>query len=117
MTFNCSTTCVGIYAHIKWIGNNIEEGMEDKESQDADDEDETLCSQNLLKKFAVLEKEVKLLKSDVGKDREELEKERFKLLLAEYRKFKAKNVRHYGLNPTASNFSKFVFLLMISMIR
>ena len=53
MTFNCSTTCVGIYAHIKWIGNNIEEGMEDKESQDADEEDETLYSQNLLKKFAI----------------------------------------------------------------
>ena len=58
-TYNCSTTCVGIYADVQQEDMNSEEGAADSE--------------------------------------------KYKMLVAEYRKFKAKNVKHFKLNPSNSN--------------
>ena len=55
------------------------------------------------RRFADLEKEMKLMKRG---GHEELEKEKYRMLIAEYRKFKTKNVKHIRLN-SAENSSSF----------
>ena len=95
--FNCSTTCEGMHAVFQWHRYEIEDQVNESEKeQDVDKEfmekfEE--ASAKLLERVAHLEKELKLLKSDSGTTEEELEK--YKMLIAEYRKFKAKNVKHF----------------------
>ena len=109
-SFNCSTTCEGIYADVHWVGKKVEEDMEDEEAEEAIEtefkgkDDERLS--RLLKRLADLEKEVKLLKSGGEEKGEEVDKEKYKMLIAEYRKFKAKNVKHFRFN-SALNSSSF----------
>ena len=53
--------------------------------------------------MADLEKEVKALKSSsVGEKGEELDWEKYKQLVAEYRKFKTKSVKHFWFRSDAS---------------
>ena len=96
-TFNCSTTCVGMHAVFQWHRYEIEDQMTDSEIEHGVDkefmEKFEEASAKLLERVAYLEKELKLLKSDSGTTEEELEK--YKMLIAEYRKFKAKNVKHF----------------------
>ena len=68
-------------------------------------------SNKLLKRLADLEKEVKLLKSS-GQG-EEQDKEKYKMLIAQYRKFKTQSVRHFRLNSggNSSAFGKVPFYL------
>ena len=109
-SFNCSTTCEGIYADVHWVGQKIEEEMENDDSEEVVEtefkgkDDEKLS--RLLKRLADLEKEVKLLKSGGEEKVEEVDKEKYKMLIAEYRKFKAKNVKHFRFN-SALNSSSF----------
>ena len=56
----------------------------------------------MLKKIVDLEKDTELTKSSVGEKGEELDKEKYKQLVTEYRKFKNNNVRHFRLNPEAN---------------
>ena len=107
-SFNCSTTCEGIYADVQWVGKTIEEDVEDDEAEE-DIETEFEVDENsnkLLKRLAYLEKEVLLLKSSGQEKGEELDKEKYKMLIAEYRKFKRENVKHFRLN-SAENSSSF----------
>ena len=107
-SFNCSTTCVGIYADIQWVGKKIEEGVEDDEAEAAverkmkEEVGEELAK--VYKQLAELKKEVKL---NSGQEKgEELDKEKYKMLIAEYRKFKRENVKHFRFN-LAENSSSF----------
>ena len=106
-SFNCSTTCEGIYADVHWVGKKIEEEMENYESEETVEtefkgkDDEKLS--RLLKRLADLEKEVKLLKSDGEEKGEEVDKEKYKMLIAEYRKFKEKNVKHFRFNSALNS--------------
>ena len=100
-SFNCSTTCEGIYADVQWIGKGIEEGMKDKttkpEFKGKVDEE----TNELLKRLIDLENEMSVMKDTIGERGEELEKEKYKMLIAEYRRFKTKNVKHYRFNSAA----------------
>ena len=106
-SFNCSTTCDGIFSDVWWVGNKIEEEMRDDEAEAAveakfkGENGEEL--NKFYRRFADLEKEMKLLKRG---SHEELEKEKYRMLIAEYRKFKTKNVKHIRLN-SAENSSSF----------
>ena len=100
-SFNCSVTCEGVYADVQWVGNKIEE-MKDEEAEEAV-ETEIRGKNNeelnkLLKRLADLEKEMKVLKSSGQEKGEELDKEKYKMLIAEYRKFKTKNLKHIRFN-------------------
>ena len=53
------------------------------------------------KQLAELKKEVKLLKSTGDEKGEELDKEKYKMLIAEYRKFKKDNVKHFRFNSAS----------------
>ena len=69
---------------------------------------------DLEKRVAFLERELMLMKqgfreqvkSTFGKGIEEQYKEEYKMLIAEYRKFKTKNVKHFKFN-SAANMSAF----------
>ena len=105
--FNCSTTCEGIYADIQWAGKKIEEEREDGEAEtDAETEftgkdDEK--SNKVLRRLADLERKMKLMEGALGEKRDELDKEKYNLLIAEYRKFKTKNVRHFRFNSAENS--------------
>ena len=105
-SFYCSTTCEGIYADVQWVGKKIEEEMKDEAQEDFESKFKGEVGEELNKfyrRFADLEKEMKLMKRG---GHEELEKEKYRMLIAEYRKFKTKNVKHIRLN-SAENSSSF----------
>ena len=53
-----------------------------------------------------LEREMKLMKGNKKNMAEEMDKEKFKKLISEYKKFKMKNVRHFRFHPNATHFGK-----------
>ena len=61
-----------------------------------------LMLDKLLKRFADLEGDMKLMKSSVGERGDELDKKKYMKLVAEYRKFKTSNVKHFRLNAAAN---------------
>ena len=114
-TFNCNTTCVGIYADVEWVKKDIEvEANEEKTDATAKAELEGKIDDDLKKVFLLLENKMKLMenkmKMDIGevmkiatgKRGDELDKEKYKMLVSEYRNFKAKNVKHFGFNAAAN---------------
>ena len=115
-TFNCNTTCVGIYADVEWVKKDIEvEANEDKSDETMKAELEGKIDDDLIKMFLLIENKMKLMKNEMkdevmkiatGKKGDELDKEKYKRLVAEYRKFKAKNVKHLRFNA-AANLSEF----------
>ena len=62
----------------------------------------------------IFENKMKLMKNNNDKKGEELDKEKFKRLISEYRKFKMKNVKHFRFNENATSnmFGKFSFLTL-----
>ena len=110
-TFECNTTCTGIYADVEWVGKNIEEDFED---DDIENNLEGKIDVDLMKILLLLETKMKLMKNDIdevmkiatGKRGDELDKEKYNMLVSEYRKFKTKNVKHFRFNA-AANLSEF----------
>ena len=61
----------------------------------------------VLRRLADLEKEIETVKGAVGQKGEELDQKKYKLLIAEYRKVKSKNVKHFRFSSgTSSTFGK-----------
>ena len=89
-TYNCSTTCVGIYADVQSEDLLLEDYIINKEKEKA----------SISNKLAdLIRKEVMRMKR-----REKGERyKKYKMLVDEYRKFKAKNVKHFKLNPSANS--------------
>ena len=114
-TFNCNTTCVGIYADVEWVKKDIEvEANEEKLDATTKAELEGKIDEDLKKMFLFLENKVKLLENKMqmdigevmkmatGKRGDELDKEKYKMLISEYKKFKTKNVKHFRFNSAAN---------------
>ena len=134
-TFNCRKSCIGVYADVHWVGNQVEEEKSLKEAAgvvEEDQEDVPEVSAKILKRLAELEREVKLLKSNFGENGEsvkweetktekwnETHKETSKRLVAEYRKFKEKIVRHFRFSTTlgSSEFSKYRYFVFAKFIQ
>lgn len=111
-TFNCSTSCTGIYADVQWVGSDIEEEIkgdtnELRDLRENDDDD-------LRKRVAFLEREIRLMrrdfgdiaKSTFGKGVEEQDRKKYKRLISEYRKFKTGRCKYFRFN-NAAHFSAF----------
>ena len=118
-TFHCNTTCVGIYADVEWVKKDIEVEVNEEESDETmKAELEGKIDDDLIKIFLLLENKIKLMKNEMkndigevmkiatGKRGDELDKEKYKMLVSEYRKFKTKNVKHFKFN-SAANLSMF----------
>ena len=114
-TFNCNTTCVGIYADVEWVKKDIEVEVNEEESDETmKAELEGKIDDDLKKMFLFLENKMKLMenkmKNDIGevmkiatgKRGDELDKEKYKILVSEYRKFKTKNVKHFKFSSMAN---------------
>ena len=113
-TFSCSKTCEGIYADVEWVGNDINVDMIDEDTQDAiQPQLEGGMDDDLQKRIAILEKRLDAMsdalrrmrtamKTAVG-EREEVDKDKYRLLISEYRKFKSLNVKHFRFNSDANN--------------
>ena len=110
-TFECNTTCTGVYADVDWVGKNIEEEFK---NDDIQTNLEGKIDSDLMKILLLLDTKMKLMKNDIGevmkiatgKRGDELDKEKYKLLVSEYRKFKTKNVKHFKFS-SAANLSMF----------
>ena len=107
-TFDCNTTCTGIYADVEWVGKNIGEDLKDDDIQT---NLEGKVDQELLKALILFKTEImKHVKNDVedgikiatGQRGEELDREKYKKLVSEYRKFKTKNVKHFKFSSAAN---------------
>ena len=63
------------------------------------------------KQLADLKKEMKLMKNSGGEKGEELDREKYNMLITEYRKFKTKNVKHFRFNSgeNSSAFGKSLY--------
>ena len=115
-TFNCSTSCTGIYADVQWVGSDIEEEIKDDRYELEDLEvksgDDMVQIYDLLKRE--LKREMELMKRDFGdivkstfgKGLAEEDKKKYRSLISEYRKFKIENVKHFRFN-SAVNLSAF----------
>ena len=108
-TFNCSTSCTGIYADVQWVGSDIEVEIEDDLDKVGDLKENVV--DDLQRRIAYLEREMKhrfgeKVKSTLGKGIEEQDKKEYKRLITEYKKFKTKNVKHFRFN-SAANMSAF----------
>ena len=107
-TFNCNTTCVGIYADVEWVKKDIEvEANEEKTDATTKAELEGKIDDDLKKMFLFLENKMKMdigevMKIATGKRGDELDKEKYKMLVSEYRKFKTKNVKHFKFSSAAN---------------
>ena len=112
-TFDCNTTCVGIYADVQWIRHqNIEQEFGQEKT------DKTLTAEgeigdSLLKRVLHLEREMNIVRNEKMKLSTEqrggeLDKEKYKMLISEYRKFKTKYVKNFRFNSAAdlSTFGK-----------
>ena len=98
-TFNCSATCEGVYAGVLWEEDTImkeEEVLKEMESLD-----EELRME--YKMYAKLERKIKLMKGNKENMAEEMDKEKFKKLISEYKKFKMEIMRHFRFHPDASS--------------
>ena len=92
-SFNCSMTCEGIYADVQWVGNKIEEDDMKNEGEEAfESKLKGEVGEELNKFYKRLEKEIILIKGSGEEKGEGLDKEKYKMMIAEYRKFKSKNV-------------------------
>ena len=103
-TFNCSKSCTGIYADVQWVGSDIEEEINDHTDNliDLVENDPQKILALIEKKFTVMRKDVgKIMKSTIGKGMEEQDKETYKRLISEYRKFKTKSVKYLRFNSAA----------------
>ena len=118
-TFHCNTTCVGIYADVEWVNRDIEvEANEETTDATTKAELEGKIDDDLKRIILFLENKVKLLENKIkmdigevlkiatGKRGDELDKEKYKMLVSEYRKFKTKNVKHFKFS-SAANLSMF----------
>ena len=106
-TFNCSTTCVGIYADV-WIEKNIEAETADENSATYIEDDMRANSTDdvldgMQRRLVELERKMERMEKVVGQKEEELDKEKFKLLIAEYKKFKSKNIKHFRFSSSVTS--------------
>ena len=100
-TFNCSTTCVGIYADV------IPDPRRTKTGQDRDE-----MLDRMHRRLAELERKMStdegglqkvVTEEAIGEKGHELDREKYKLLVAEYRKFKSTSIQHFSFSSTETS--------------
>ena len=97
LSFNCNTTCEGIYAGVEWedeivIFEEVNELGEENEAM-------TELYKEMYKRMKEdLKKEMRLMKSNIGQKGEKLDEEKYIRLVSEYKKFKKTAYRHFRFN-------------------
>ena len=101
-TYNCSTTCIGIYADVQWIETLLKEEKAEKEAEIELHRKGEEFQQQLVD---LIRMELRKMKRSEKGNGEELDKDKYKLMVAEYRKFKEENVKHFRLDKAATSSS------------
>ena len=99
-SFNCSTTCEGIYANVWWVPKNIDEEIVEVEDV-GEAEPKREMNDVLQRRIAALEKRLVKIENVGGERGEEMDKDKYKEIISEYQKFKAMNVKHFKFNSAA----------------
>ena len=110
-TFNCNTTCQGIYADVQWSDEWIEEEVLKKDvgvrSRDAGEK----CNDERFKEMKMMYDELKnkmeLMKGMIGCKGNKMEKEKYLEIISEY-KIKKQIVQHFKIT-FAANLTAFGF--------
>ena len=89
-TFNCSSTCEGIYATVQWVGKGIDEDLDEQKIVEREGDD----TNPLEKRLASLEKKMKMMENDRDGKGDEVDAEKYKMLIAEYKRFKKQRVQN-----------------------
>ena len=112
-TYNCSTTCVGIYADVIPKSRRIEGAIADvlpDLGAEIKDRDEVL--DRIHRRLAELERKMStdegglqkvVAEEAIGKKGHELDREKYKMLVAEYRKFKSTSIQHFRFSSTETS--------------
>ena len=112
-TFNCSTSCVGIYADVIPKSRRIEGAIADvipDLGAEIKDRDEVL--DRIHRRLAELERKMStdegglqkvVAEEAIGKKGHELDREKYRLLIAEYRKFKSTSIQHFSFSSTETS--------------
>ena len=98
---------MGIYADVQRKDIELEEDIDDKET------DQTSNSNELVD---LVRMEVMRMRRREQRKRGAEDDEKYKMLVAEYRKFKEMNVKHFKLNPSAASnaFGEFRYPSLLS---
>ena len=101
-SFNCNTTCEGIYAGVEWE----EETMVFEEDNELGVENKAMTEYERMKED--LKKEMRQTKGQKG---EKQDKKKYMRLVSEYKKFKKTACQHFRFNSAANStkFGKFQF--------
>ena len=94
--FNCSTTCVGVYAYVQWSDYVIENGKVDAQVI------KTMLDDPVKKELERIERKIDLVTRKNDESEDEKDKEKLAELISEYRKFKKDNVRHFRFTSNAT---------------
>ena len=89
-TFNCSSTCKGIFANVQWVGKSVDEDLTEEKFVGSKDGEQN----QLEKRLNALVKYIKKMENDRDGKGEEVDAEKYKMLIAEYKRFKKQRVRH-----------------------
>ena len=98
--FNCSLSCEGIFASVQWIGKDVDEDVKDGEAMKTEENDSKELNE-YERRLAAIERKMKSLQNDQDGKGEEVDAEKYQMLIGEYRKFKAQRVKHFRLNSKA----------------
>ena len=114
-SFYCNSTCTGIYADVQKVESQMQDianGV-DPEYQDVEGELKGLLGKKMYKKL------YRKVKSDLKKESgEEVDKMKFKKLIADYKNLKRNIVQHFKFNPASqeTSFSKFLLAMYVNRI-
>ena len=103
LSFNCSVTCEGIYADVQWVEDNIDQEKLEEKKVEINKKFGDDLQEEIYQRLLDLERKMKSRNVEKG---EEMDKEKFKMLIKEYQKFKVNNTRHVRFN-SASNSTNF----------
>ena len=106
LSFNCSVTCVGIYADVQWVEDKIGDDLGDELEVETNKKFEDDLEKEIYQRLIDLERKMDCRNAEKG---EEMDKEKFKMLIKEYQKFKVNNIRHVRFNAASNsaNFGRF----------
>ena len=90
-TFNCSSTCKGIYATVQWVPKGIDEDMADETVAKREGGEPS----HFEKRLAALEKKLQKMENDRDGKGDEVDAEKYKMLITEYKRFKRRNLQHF----------------------
>ena len=103
-TFNCSVACEGIYADVQWV-DNVVEAMEEEPVEDEVEKKLRSMFADASTKFVYenLKKEIEMIKG--GKKGDELDRQKLKMLISEYKQSKKNQVQNFRFDSAARSTS------------